>query len=101
MASGVATVATDVGLTWKLVDDETGIRIGRSVDQLSGAVVDLLRRPDRCRAMGDRARRRVMDKHSEDQYRAYLRALYARVGEAEVSCEGGDRSSAGISMTKP
>ncbi|MBX3235460.1 MAG: glycosyltransferase [Nitrospiraceae bacterium] len=96
MASGAATVATDVGLTWKLVDDETGIRIRRSAGELAHAVVALLRTPEQCRMMGERARRRVMEHHSEDQYRAYLQSLYARVGAAGEMSGSADRPSHGI-----
>ncbi len=79
MACGAATVATDVGLTWKLVDDSTGIRVKPSPDDVAEAVTALLRDPRRCDLLGQAARRRVMEQHSEERYRDHLEALYAKV----------------------
>ncbi|SRR5581483_457241 len=77
MVSGLASVATDVGLTWRLVDEETGIRVKPDAAAVAEAVVSLLRDPDRRRRMGEAARRRVSEFHSEDRYRAYLEGLHA------------------------
>jgi len=79
MACGAATVATDVGLTWKLVDEATGIRVKPNPDDIAEAVIRLLRDPQRCDLLGQAARQRVMEEHSEDRYRAYLDELYAKV----------------------
>lgn len=79
MACGAATVATDVGLTWKLVDETTGIRVKPNPDDIAGAVIQLLKDQQRCERLGLAARRRVMEQHSEERYRAYLESLYARV----------------------
>jgi glycosyltransferase involved in cell wall biosynthesis len=79
MACCVATVATDVGLTWKLVDEATGIRVKPNTDDIAEAVISLLRDPQRCDRLGQAARWRVTEEHSEDRYRAYLDELYARV----------------------
>ena len=79
MASGMATVATDVGLTWKLVDEGTGIRVHPDAKEIANAVVSLLRDSDRCTRLGVEARRRVGVYHSESQYVAYLKARYAEI----------------------
>jgi len=79
MACGMATVATDVGLTWQLVDETTGIRIKPDPEQIAEAVVSLLKDPERCGRLGQAARRRVAERHSEDSYRAYLDELYRRL----------------------
>jgi len=79
MACGMATVATDVGLTWKLVDEATGIRVKPNPDDLAEAVIRLLRDPQRCDQLGQAARQRVMEEHSEGRYRAHLNGLYAKV----------------------
>jgi glycosyltransferase involved in cell wall biosynthesis len=79
MACGVATVATDVGLTWRLVDEATGIRVKPNPDDLAEAVIRLLRDPQRCDQLGQAARQRVTQEHSEGQYRAHLSGLYAKV----------------------
>jgi len=79
MACGAAAVATDVGLTWKLVDEATGIRVKPNPADIAEAVIGLLRDPQRCDRLGQAARRRVQEAHSEDRYRAYLDELYAKV----------------------
>jgi glycosyltransferase involved in cell wall biosynthesis len=79
MACGMATVATDVGLTWKLVDEVTGIRVKPNPEVLAEAVIRLLRDPQRCDQLGRAARQRVMEEHSEARYRAHLNGLYAKV----------------------
>ncbi len=77
MASGLASVATDVGLTWRLVDEATGVRVKPEATSVAEAVVSLLRDPDRRHRMGEAARRRVSEHHSEERYRAYLELLHA------------------------
>lgn len=77
MASSLASVATDVGLTWRLVDEATGVRVKPEATSVAEAVVSLLRDPDRRRRMGDAARRRVSEHHSEERYRTYLELLHA------------------------
>lgn len=79
MACGAAAVATDVGLTWKLVDEATGIRVKPNPADIAEAVIGLLRDSPRCERLGLAARRRVQEAHSEDRYRAYLDELYATV----------------------
>jgi len=78
MACGAATVATDVGLTWKLVDETTGTRVKPNPDDIAEAVIGLLRDPQRCDRLGRAARRRVAEQHSKERYRTYLDTLYAR-----------------------
>jgi glycosyltransferase involved in cell wall biosynthesis len=79
MASGMAVVATDVGLTWKLVDDRVGRRVKPSTDAVARAVVDLLGTPARTETLGQHARDRVMQQHSMNAYLDYLECLYQKV----------------------
>ena len=79
MACGVVPVATDVGLTWKLVDETTGIRVKPDPGPIAEAVIALLQDPQRCDRLGRAARQRVLEQHSDERYRAYLGSLYARV----------------------
>lgn len=79
MASGMATVATDVGHTAKLVDIETGLRVTASARAIADAVVTLLCDPELCDRLGKQARGRVIDLHSEEQYWAYIQELRKRV----------------------
>lgn len=103
MASGMASVATDVGCTWRLVDEETGVRIRSSASDIANAVIALLLNPDRCRRLGEQARQRVMELHSETGYRVHLRHLYALVDASRSRNAHGlhDTESIDISMTKP
>lgn len=78
MACGAVPVATDVGLTWKLVDDTTGVRVKPDPRQIADAVIGLLKEPERCARLGRAARQRVEEQHSEGMYRAHLDRLYAR-----------------------
>ena len=103
MASGMASVATDVGCTRRLVDEETGVRIRSSASDIANAVIALLLSPDRCRRLGEQARQRVMELHSETGYRVHLRHLYALVDASRSRNAHGlhDTESIDISMTKP
>ena len=79
MACGAVPVATDVGLTWKLVDETTGIRVKPDPGPIAEAVIALLQDPQRCDLLGRAARQRMVEQHSDERYRAYLNSLYARV----------------------
>jgi len=79
MAAAMALVATDVGRTSCLVDEETGIRVAPIPQDVSRAVASLLADPQRCARLGAAARRRVMALHSEDRYSMYLDELHRRV----------------------
>lgn len=79
MSCGLASVATDVGLTWQLIDDQTGVRVKPEPKEITDAVIDLLLAPDRCRRLGTAARERVVTRHSEQQYRSYLDSQYLRL----------------------
>jgi glycosyltransferase involved in cell wall biosynthesis len=78
MASGMAVVATDVGLTWKLVDDSVGRRVKPSADAIARAVIELLGTPGRTETLGQQARNRVMQQHSIHAYLDYLECLYQK-----------------------
>lgn len=96
MAAGMASVATDVGRTSFLIDEETGIRVASQPHDVSRAVASLLADPQRCARLGAAARRRVMAAHSEDRYRMYLDELHRRVadpigGEASMGAQASRR----------
>jgi glycosyltransferase involved in cell wall biosynthesis len=88
MACGAAIVATDVGLTWKLVDESVGMRVEAKPVAVADAVVRLLDNPDQAQAMGRKGRERVLRDHSLDAYLDYLEGVYAN------AC----RNSAGVSQ---
>jgi len=76
MACGAAVVATDVGLTWKLVDETVGLRVEAKPGSVADAVIRLLDNPSQATAMGQRGRERVMQHHSMDAYLDYLEGVY-------------------------
>lgn len=80
MACGMAVVATDVGQTWKLVDETVGLRVKADAASVAAAVVRLLREPARASEMGQRGRERVMRHHSTEAYLEYLEGVYKNLG---------------------
>ena len=61
------------------MDETTGIRVKPDPGPIAEAVIVLLQHPQRCERLGRAARQRVVEQHSDDQYRAYLGSLYARL----------------------
>ncbi len=86
MACGLAAVATDVGLTAKLVDDTVGRRVPPTPEAVADAIVELLADPARAEAMGRAARERVVREHSMEAYLRYLRSVYDAAGGGEAAC---------------
>ena len=78
MACEAVPVATDVGLTWRLVDETTGVRVKPDAPQIAEAILGLLKDSARCERLGRAARQRVVEQHSEESYRRYMESLYAR-----------------------
>jgi glycosyltransferase involved in cell wall biosynthesis len=76
MACGAAVVATDVGLTRKLVDETVGALVKATPTDVAAAVARLLETPSRTTAMGRRGRERVVQHHSMESYLDYLEDLY-------------------------
>ena len=86
MACGAAVIATDVGLTARLVDPAVGRRVEPSAPKVAEAMIDLLQNQAQTAAMGRRARERVVRQHSMEAYVNYLEQLYhgcAETGEAQ------------------
>jgi glycosyltransferase involved in cell wall biosynthesis len=77
MACGAAVVATDVGLTGKLVDEAIGFRVKATPAKVAEAIADLLEHPAHAAECGRRARERVLREHSMEAYLDYLEAIYA------------------------
>ena len=77
MACGTAIVATDVGLTWKLVNEAVGFRVKPSPVSVAGAITTLLEDRSLAASLGRRARDRVIGLHSMEAYADYLENLYA------------------------
>jgi glycosyltransferase involved in cell wall biosynthesis len=79
MASGNAIIATDVGLTRRLVDESNGILIPLSDSRaLSDAMIWMLKHPKVTRAMGKRSRDKVLREHTIARYLRYVNELHDR-----------------------
>ena len=76
MGAGCAINATDVGDTFRLVDESVGIRIRQDKHSLADAIVNLVRDPVRTKKLGAAASQRSRTDYSADTHVAYLETLY-------------------------
>lgn len=76
MATGNAVIATDVGLTHLLVNENTGIRIDYRVDALVNAIEYLYFNEAKARLMGDKGSRFVRENHTIEIFWTYMRQIY-------------------------
>jgi len=72
MACGNAVIATDVGLTRKLVNEQVGLLIPSDQNRLLDAIHQLLRNPARTAQMGKNARKTVLAVHTVEKYINYF-----------------------------
>lgn len=86
MGAGCAIVASDVGETWKLVRDDTGVRVPFDARALAGALEALLGNSARTRMLGAAAANLARIHHSADRYVMFLEQLYQQA--VEVSQHG-------------
>jgi glycosyltransferase involved in cell wall biosynthesis len=82
MACGNAVVATDVGETWRLVDDENGIRAPPRPDAIADAIVELLTNPD-LPQLAFASRQRVLEEHTPGRFYDYITRVYRRAAVRE------------------
>lgn len=78
MASGCAVIATAVGETWKLVDQEVGFLVDRDPVDVAAKLELLLSDFALARELGSRARERVRKWHSQENYVRYLVSVYQK-----------------------
>ena len=77
MASACAIVATDVGETRRMLDERSAVFVKPGdAAGLRAAILGLLADPDRRRAMGARARARVISEHTLERFAAYFLAAF-------------------------
>lgn len=81
MACGNAVVATDMGDTWRLVDDTTGIRVPPEEDAVAEAIIELLRDPN-LSTRQQAARQCVLSEHTLERFFAYITDAYRTVAQA-------------------
>ena len=76
MGAGCAIIATDVGDTFRLVDESVGTRIRHDKHSLADAIANLVRDPVRTKKLGAAASQRSRTDYSADAHVAYLETLY-------------------------
>jgi glycosyltransferase involved in cell wall biosynthesis len=76
MACGNAVIATDVGMTAKIVSGEVGLLIKRDPDELIKAMDQLLSNETIALEMGRKAREKVINEHTVDRFWNYLRESF-------------------------
>jgi glycosyltransferase involved in cell wall biosynthesis len=86
MACGNAVVATDVGETWRLVDEQNGKRVAPEPDAVANAVTALFNDPQLAYRQAA-SRHRVLAEHSPERVFEHISKVYrqAAMGE-EVRC---------------
>jgi glycosyltransferase involved in cell wall biosynthesis len=75
MACGNAIVATDVGETWRLVDESNGLRVSPSAEAIAAAIIDLLQNPDLFR-LGSASRQRILQDYTPERFFNYITGVY-------------------------
>jgi len=81
MACRNAIVATDVGETWRLVDEANGSRVPPTVDAVADAITRLLKDP-LLTQRGLVSRQRVLSEHTSERFFAYIANLYRTAARA-------------------
>ncbi len=82
MACEAAIIATDVGDTGLLVTDETGVIIPPTRSALAEAITSLVGNGDLRRAMGTKARQRVVSEHTIERFTQYTTSLWREAASA-------------------
>jgi glycosyltransferase involved in cell wall biosynthesis len=78
MACGNAIVATDVGETWRLVDETNGLRVPPTPEAVAEAVVKLLCDPNLPR-LQQASRQRALTEHTPERFFDYIINVYQMV----------------------
>ena len=75
MACGNAVIATDVGETWRLVNEANGLRIPPTKEALANAIAALLKDPQ-LRQKQRASRHRVLSEHTPERFFAHITQVY-------------------------
>lgn len=76
MACKNAVIATDVGHTYKLVDDSNGIRINNSAESIITGINTIIKKIENDNSLFENSRKKVLNNHSIEQFDAYLSSIY-------------------------
>lgn len=84
MVCGNAIVATNVGYTYKLVDEYTGIRVSNTTDAVASAIIHLVKDTEKTQGMGRKARQLALEKYSPEAYCSKMREVYWQAYESHT-----------------
>jgi len=76
MACGCAVVASDEGETHLLVNNDTGVLVSLSSDEVADAVIQMIDNPDRTQDLGRAGRELVTQSHTVARYAEHLQEVY-------------------------
>lgn len=79
MACENALVASDVGETYRWVDEETGMRIDSTPEALTAALITLFDDPGMLQRKGEQARQRALQEHTVERFACYLLDIYTEL----------------------
>jgi glycosyltransferase involved in cell wall biosynthesis len=79
MACGCAVIASDVGETWKLIDENVGFRVPLDSKEIADKIAFLLNNEETAIRLGKNAREKVMQEYSINTYSKYIDELYESV----------------------
>lgn len=94
MACGNAVVATDVGETWRLVDEQNGKRVALKADAIASAVTALLD-DSQLAERQSASRQRVLAGHAPERVLEHIKRVYS---QAAVGKEGQCQSKSFTSL---
>ena len=72
MACENAIIASDVGETRKLVTENEGMLINLDKESLAEAIMELINSPEKCKQMGESARKKVLREQTLDNFMNYF-----------------------------
>jgi glycosyltransferase involved in cell wall biosynthesis len=80
MAAENAVIATDVGETRKLVDEDVGLLLAEQTpEQMASAITQMTQNPEGLRGLGRNARERAVGGHNVEAFAAYLEKVWLEV----------------------
>lgn len=85
MACGNAIVATDVGETWRLVDEANGARVQATPADVAEAIIRLLADPQKLARCQHTSRQRVLSEHTPERYFEYMSGLYCAAADRAIN----------------
>jgi GalNAc-alpha-(1->4)-GalNAc-alpha-(1->3)-diNAcBac-PP-undecaprenol alpha-1,4-N-acetyl-D-galactosaminyltransferase len=79
MACKNTIVATDVGLTYKLVDETNGVRIQSNIESLISGINKLIKNIENDNSLFENSRKKVLKEHSIEKFDEYINDIYSQI----------------------